>query len=1089
MHPEVRLAVLGTVIMLLAGSALAFSPVEQNAQWEIPRLGSPSQLTWETYRAEEVRSLGVTPVEAFAGQYSGEWCYQVNRTTGTYHHVFGSGVDLGTSPTSEQAAEDLARDFIRDNPNLFAIGNEDLSVMSNARGLGKRSVIFQQTYKGLRVYGGRTHLIFTEAGRLFEMGSDVYPGIDISTDPSLSESQALEIAKSGIGFDEGTDQVTHTEILILPVELAEGGLEYRLAYRLDLRVEVPLGVWATYVDANTGEILWRENQIRFADYSGHVQGDVEWMGYCDGYTYDYPLKNMYIDVSGVGTTTTDQNGDFLISGSSGSRDISAEFRGPWVDVDHYSGGDPSHSGTITDGTPYTIDWNSSNSDDDDRDVFAYVNRIHDCMKGMDPTFTDIDYEMTAVIQRTDGYCPGNAWWDIGLETINFCSAGSGYGNTGRMGDVVFHEYGHGITQFMYDGNDPPSDMHEGNSDIIANYLTRESIMGLGFYLNDCVSGIRDSDNNIQYPCSGTGHYCGQVIAGFHWDSWQELLAGYAQAYADSVAMYTWHYGRILGLPQSQPDQVHYTFVADDDDGNLGNGTPHYDEFCVGAANHSFDCPEITVGVDITHTPLGNTSNTTTPYEVTATITSTGGNVVEDSCNIYYRANGGSFGIAGMTATGSPDEYHGYIPAQAGCTQADYFLHAADDAGSSTNDPDDAPVSVHTFLVAYDPIYEDDFETDQGWTAGLPGDGATTGQWERCDPEATEAQAEDDHTEAPGVNAYITECAAGASQGTYDVDGGKTTLQSPVIDLGSYDRAAVSYHRWYSNDTGAEPMQDYWIVKVSDDGWTTSATLESTNVSARAWTQMEFDIAAYVDLTSTVQFRFIASDYDPGSLVEAGVDDFLISGCAAGGDTIPPTVTVNDPNGGEVIVGGGGSTYDIEWTSSDNVGIVTTHIVFSTDSGTSYPDTIATGVLASPHTWDVPDMDSGTCRIKIVCLDAESNEGSDESDADFEIRSISGIPGLPDTPEAVVLFQNRPSPFDASTEIRFGLPSSQRVSLKVYNVDGRQVASLVDGIYPAGYHRAVWHGADDHGEPVAPGMYFYRMVTEKEVLTRKMMIVK
>lgn len=581
-------------LYLISVPTWAFNPVEENSQWEVPRAGAPSQAVWETHHVEDVRAMAPVPVETFADRYGGDWYYQLNRSTETYHHVYGSGIDLGVTLSSQQAAETVAREFIRDNQSLFAIDEKDLDVMRNSEGLGKRSVIFQQMHRGIRVWGGRVHLVFTDSGRLFEMGSDAYTGIEISPVPALSESDALGIAKSDIGFQEGYDEVTHWELMVLPIEISEQDLDYRLAYRFDLKMDDPFGIWATWVDGNTGEILWRENHVRFIDFTGHSQGDVEWESYCDGYTTDYEMINMRIDISGVGTVYTDVNGDFTLSyGGSDSKSISAEFRGLWINVDRYTGTDASHSGTITPGVPYTIDWNSSNSIDAERDVFAYVNEEHARLKVIDPTFTDCDYEMTGWVERTDGYCPGNAWWD-GVS-INLCAQGSGYGNTGRMADVVYHEYGHAVTDFLYGLNDPPGDLHEGNSDIIANYLTRESIMGLGFYLDDCVSGIRNSDNAMQYPCSGSGHYCGQLIAGFHWDAWMELLAGYPQAYADSVASNTWHHGRALGLPQTQPDQVYWTFVADDNDGNLTNGTPHYDELCVGATNHGFECPVLVPG--------------------------------------------------------------------------------------------------------------------------------------------------------------------------------------------------------------------------------------------------------------------------------------------------------------------------------------------------------------------------------------------------------------------------------------------------------------------------------------------------------------
>jgi hypothetical protein len=409
-------------------------------------------------------------------------------------------------------------------------------------------------------------------------------------------------------------------------------------------------------------------------------------------------------------------------------------------------------------------------------------------------------------------------------------------------------------------------------------------------------------------------------------------------------------------------------------------------------------------------------------------------------------------------------------------------------GNFKSDPPDAPTSLHGFLVGYDILFQDDFEDDKGWTAGLPGDDASTGVWERCDPEGTEAQAEDDHTPSPGVMAYITQCAAGSSQGTYDIDGGQTTLESPVFDLSGETDAAVTYYRWYSNDTGDNPGEDYWVVQVTDDGWASTVTLENTNVSRREWSEMQFYLNDYIDLTSQVQFRFRASDENNGSLVEAGLDDFKIITCARNPDAEPPTVEVLDPNGGEELIGG--QPYDIQWNSSDNVGVTMTTILWSTDGGATYPTEIASGpALTSPFTWDVPDVGEPTCRIKIVAQDGALNTGLDESDGDFEITLSTGVADQGGLPPALVLRQNLPNPFNPVTEIEFGLPSAQTIALEVYDVSGRLVSTLASGTYSAGYHSAVWRGTDDHGTEVSTGVYFYRLVTEEKVLTKKMLMLK
>jgi hypothetical protein len=280
-------------------------------------------------------------------------------------------------------------------------------------------------------------------------------------------------------------------------------------------------------------------------------------------------------------------------------------------------------------------------------------------------------------------------------------------------------------------------------------------------------------------------------------------------------------------------------------------------------------------VAITHTPIEDTGDTAGPYRVVADIVSAEA-LNPDSLLVRYSVGTGGETTLTMNATGNQDEYEAFIPGQPGGTFVSYYVVAEDTQGNRATHPAGAPAQVHIFFVgAITPVVEHDFESDQGWTVGDAGDNATTGIWERCDPQGTVAQPEDDHTPGVGVDAYITQCAAGSGQGSYDVDGGKTTLLSPVFDLSAYPNATVRYYRWYSNDTGSSPETDDWLVDVSDDGGSTWARIDSLRSSDRTWRLVERDLGDYVELTSSVRFRFIASDTDPGSVVEAGVDDFSI----------------------------------------------------------------------------------------------------------------------------------------------------------------------------------------------------------------------
>ena len=94
------------------------------------------------------------------------------------------------------------------------------------------------------------------------------------------------------------------------------------------------------------------------------------------------------------------------------------------------------------------------------------------------------------------------------------------------------------------------------------------------------------------------------------------------------------------------------------------------------------------------------------------------------------------------------------------------------------------------------------------------------------------------------------------------------------------------------------------------------------------------------------------------------------------------------------------------------------------------------------------------------------------------------PALP-----LALNQNHPNPFNPDTNISFSMPETAPVSLKIFNLKGQVVKTLVSGIMAQGQHRVSWNGLDDSGQYVASGMYFYRLEYDGKTLTRKMVLSK
>jgi len=85
----------------------------------------------------------------------------------------------------------------------------------------------------------------------------------------------------------------------------------------------------------------------------------------------------------------------------------------------------------------------------------------------------------------------------------------------------------------------------------------------------------------------------------------------------------------------------------------------------------------------------------------------------------------------------------------------------------------------------------------------------------------------------------------------------------------------------------------------------------------------------------------------------------------------------------------------------------------------------------------------------------------------------------------LLGQNRPNPFGTDTRIAYDLPRSGPVSLRVLDVAGRTVRTLVSGVREAGTHGVAWDGRDAAGAPVAAGVYFYRLQAPGGAETRRM----
>jgi hypothetical protein len=103
--------------------------------------------------------------------------------------------------------------------------------------------------------------------------------------------------------------------------------------------------------------------------------------------------------------------------------------------------------------------------------------------------------------------------------------------------------------------------------------------------------------------------------------------------------------------------------------------------------------------------------------------------------------------------------------------------------------------------------------------------------------------------------------------------------------------------------------------------------------------------------------------------------------------------------------------------------------------------------------------------------------------------LSGARAEDVAPETFGLHQNVPNPFSSSTTIRFSLATQGRVTLEVFDVTGRSVSTLVDGVEHAGPHSVAWSGQDRAGRDLPAGVYFYRLTRGNRQITHKMLLLR
>jgi len=796
--------------------------------------------------------------------------------SGVPSRIYGGGVDAAGCVADPALAEAFAYDLLSDHVRLLAPGSKasDFVLVANDLDSGTRTVAYVQTASGLPVRGGQLSFRFKN-DRLQMIGSESLPHVpSFDTLPAIDEVAASKAALAWVEADFGNAQKSSVGSLVVVPFLGSSG-RITFAAALPIRIDTldTAGRFDVFVDVASGRPVAREQLLHFASSSVILNVPLRAPAY--GPRIDAPAVLANLNIEGAAASTSTLGG---VSWTGiDPTPIEVFLTGSRVKVLNDAGLEASLSVPISDALPLV--WNASTEEAVDAQLAAFVHaeKVREFARTFAPQQSFLNQQVQATVNIAD-VC--NAYSDG--TTINFYAAGQGCENTGRIADVVYHEYGHSLhAHAIIEGvGDFDGALSEGASDYLAATITGDPGTARGFFMD--AEPLRDidpfnSENRWPEDLVGEVHYDGLIIGQALWDMRKELVESLGEAEGVLTANELYYQG--LRRAVDMPTMYTEILAADDDDGDLTNGTPNVCEI-----NRAFDLHGLrTLGT--TSSSLGVSPVKQDGYEIEAEITGLypqcpGENIQGGTLRWRDRSDPGLVDEIPLVVDGN--KLKATIPPQKAGTVIRYQLNVDLDGTTMTLPVNAADDEYEFFIGDVTPLYCTDFESDPGdedWEHGLESGEDTEGadDWTWGEANGTPKNG-DPVTAFSGEKVFGNDLAEPGTNfnGLYQPDK-VNFLRSPSVDTQGHKHVRLQYRRWLNVEDAHFDRASIlangevlWENLDSDQGDTSK-----THHQDREWRFHDVDLSGVIAEDGTVDVTYkLASD---GGLEMGGwtIDDFCV----------------------------------------------------------------------------------------------------------------------------------------------------------------------------------------------------------------------